>query len=71
MVHIALPTAALRGAQRVLLVALLAPALLIAVIATTPALLVVPFLRNGTRRTKDLLGAFAAMAATLLRDSRS
>ncbi|WP_457028515.1 dTMP kinase [Kitasatospora sp. P5_F3] len=56
--------------QRVLLVALLAPVLLITVLATVPALAVLPFLRNGNRRTVNLLNTHAATATVLLRGSR-
>jgi hypothetical protein len=57
--------------QRVLLVALLAPALLITVLATTPALLVLPFLPRGTERAIELLQIHGANSATLLNASRA
>jgi hypothetical protein len=61
---------ALANLQRVLLVALLAPAHLVTVLATVPALVVLPFLPDGSRRTAALLRSHAALAATLLRGSR-
>ncbi|CAL9590038.1 hypothetical protein [Streptomyces sp. enrichment culture] len=52
--------------RRVLLVALLAPALLVALTATVPALAVLPFLPDGTDRTVRLLRAHNAYLRTLL-----
>ncbi|MFJ9459704.1 dTMP kinase [Kitasatospora sp. NPDC101447] len=57
--------------QRVLLVALLAPVLLITVLATVPALVVLPFLRDGNRRTASLLRSHTDAAAALLAGSRT
>ncbi|MFF3071170.1 dTMP kinase [Kitasatospora sp. NPDC057904] len=57
--------------QRVLLVALLSPALVITVLATVPALTVLPFLPDGTRRTVDLLRTHANAASALLSASRA
>jgi hypothetical protein len=71
MSPIPIPTAALSGLQRVLLVAALAPALLIVVVASIPAILVLPFLDDGVQRAKSLLGAHTKLVATLLRDSRA
>ncbi|MFD0568476.1 hypothetical protein ACFQ0T_03285 [Kitasatospora gansuensis] len=56
--------------QRVLLVALLAPVLAVMVLATVPALAVLPFLPDGDRRTVSLLKTHATTAAVLLRGSR-
>ncbi|MFJ8431568.1 dTMP kinase [Kitasatospora sp. NPDC094019] len=56
--------------QRVLLVALLAPVLVLVVVATVPALLVLPFLRDGDRRVVSLLRAHTAALSALLTGSR-
>jgi len=56
--------------QRVLLVALLAPGMLVAVIAAVPALLVLPFVTGGTERCIKLLSAYTKYARTLLTGSR-
>ncbi|MDQ0779062.1 hypothetical protein QF026_007528 [Streptomyces aurantiacus] len=55
--------------RRVLLVALLAPALLMALTATVPALAVLPFLTDGTDRAVRLLRAHNAYLRTLLTTS--
>ncbi|MFJ9448246.1 dTMP kinase [Kitasatospora sp. NPDC101235] len=66
-----LPSPRVLGAlQRVLLVALLAPVLIIASLAAVPALMVLPFLPDGTPRAVQLLTAHAATARTLLAWSR-
>ncbi|MEU4142948.1 dTMP kinase [Streptomyces parvulus] len=55
--------------RRVLLVALLTPALLLALTATVPALAVLPFLTDGTERAVRLLWAHNAYLRTLLATS--
>jgi hypothetical protein len=66
-----IPPAAIGTSQRVLLVALLMPALLLIVLATVPALMMLPFLRDGIRRTSSLMRAHTEITATLLKDSRT
>lgn len=56
--------------HRVLVVALLTPAVLIALAAALPALAVLPFLPGGTERTVELLTAHTRYLATLLTNSR-
>lgn len=56
--------------QRVLLVALLTPAVLVALIAAVPALIVLPFLPGGTERAIKLLCAHTRYLGTLLTNSR-
>ncbi|CAN3978598.1 dTMP kinase [Kitasatospora purpeofusca] len=56
--------------QRVLLVALLTPVLAVVVLATVPALLVLPFLRDGDRRVVSLLRTHTATLSVLLTGSR-
>ncbi|MFJ9776767.1 dTMP kinase [Kitasatospora sp. NPDC101157] len=60
-----------RTAQRVLLVALLTPALLVTVLAAVPALVVLPFLPGGTDRAVRLLHTHTAQLRTLLNASRA
>lgn len=57
------------GLQRVLLVALLTPALLLVIGALVPALAVLPFRADGTERVLRLLAAITAIDGTLLRRS--
>ncbi|MGW2376574.1 dTMP kinase [Kitasatospora sp. NPDC001683] len=52
--------------QRVMVVALLAPVLLIAAIASVPVFAILPFLSHGTERTVRILTAHTAYARTLL-----
>jgi hypothetical protein len=56
--------------QRVLLVALLTPAVLIALLATIPALALLPFFPAGTDRATRLLSAHTRYLNTLLTNSR-
>ncbi|MFE5088491.1 hypothetical protein [Streptomyces mirabilis] len=56
--------------RRVLLVALLAPAVLVALIAAVPALALLPFFPGGTDRAIKLLAAHARYLSTLLTNSR-
>ncbi|MFI0860809.1 dTMP kinase [Streptomyces smyrnaeus] len=56
--------------QRVLLVALLTPAVLIALAAAVPALALLPFLPGGTDRAIKLLTAHTTYLRTLLTTSR-
>lgn len=66
-----LPSPRTLGAlQRVLLVALLTPAVLIALTAAVPALTVMPFLSGGTDRAIKLLAAHTRYLYTLLTSSR-
>lgn len=57
--------------ERVLLVALLVPVLLLTVAATVPALVVLPFLPGGCARAVQLLRTHTAAIAALLRGSRT
>jgi hypothetical protein len=57
---------ALGPSQRVLLVALLTPAVLIALMAAVPALIVLPFCPGGTDRAIRLLEANTAYLRTLV-----
>ncbi|MFH9347578.1 dTMP kinase [Kitasatospora sp. NPDC017646] len=68
-----LPLLPLSGltAQRVLLVALLTPLLLVTVLAAVPALVVLPFLPGGTDRAVRLLRTHTAQLRTLLNASRA
>lgn len=66
-----LSSRALGALQRVLLVALLAPALLVAIVAAVPAMLILPFLPRGTERTVRLLKAHTAYLRTLLTASQN
>ncbi|MER6563449.1 dTMP kinase [Streptomyces sp. NPDC001027] len=66
-----LPAARTVGAlQRVLLVALLSPAVLVALAAAVPALVFLPFLPGGTDRAIKLLSAHTWYLSTLLTNSR-
>lgn len=66
-----LPDARRLGAlQRVLLVALLTPAVLVALVATVPALMVLPFCRQGGNRAAALMKAQTVYMRTLLTASR-
>jgi hypothetical protein len=56
--------------QRVLTIALLTPAVLIALVAALPALVVLPFLPGGTDRAIKLLAAHTRYLTTLLTNSR-
>ncbi|MFD5634790.1 dTMP kinase [Streptomyces sp. NPDC127077] len=56
--------------QRVLLVTLLTPAVVIALAAAVPALILLPFLPGGTDRTIKLLKAHNTYLSTLLTKSR-
>lgn len=64
------PARALVALQRVLLVALLAPVVLIAAAAAIPAFALLPLLPNGTDRAVTLMGAYTAYARTLLSSSQ-
>jgi hypothetical protein len=64
-----MPTRSLGAFQRVLLVALLTPVILIAVTAAIPALILLPFLPRGTERAVLLLTAFTTYAGVLLSKS--
>jgi hypothetical protein len=57
--------------QRVLLVTLLTPAVLIALTAAVPALIVLPFLPEGTDRAIALLTAHRRYLSALLTNSKS
>ncbi|MFM9625127.1 dTMP kinase [Streptomyces turgidiscabies] len=66
-----LPSPRTLGAlQRVLLVALLTPAVLIALTAAVPALILLPFFPGGTDRAIKLLTAHTRYLGTLLTNSR-
>ncbi|WP_406326599.1 dTMP kinase [Streptomyces sp. NBC_00203] len=56
--------------QRVLLVALLTPAVLVALAAAVPSLILLPFLPGGTDRATKLLTAHTRYLSTLLTNSR-
>ena len=56
--------------QRVLNIALLTPAVFMALAAALPALMVLPFLPGGTDRAIKLLAAHTRYLATLLAHSR-
>jgi hypothetical protein len=56
--------------ERAVLVALLLPPMLLVVLATLPALAVLPFLPEGERRTASLLRLHTAAARTLLAGTR-
>lgn len=62
---------ALGAFQRVLTVALLTPAVLLALTAALPALTVLPFLPGGTDRAIKLLTAQTCYLTTLLTKSRT
>jgi hypothetical protein len=64
------PPRALGALQRVALVGLLTPAVLLALAAAVPALLVLPFLPGGTERSVRLLSAHTGYLRTLLTGSR-
>lgn len=66
MTYLPLPIGPL---QRVLVVALLTPALLVALTAAVPALAILPFLTDGTDRAVRLLRAHNAYLRTLLTTS--
>lgn len=71
MTLLPLPSPRTAGAlQRVLLVALLTPAVLLSLLPMVPALLTLPFLPGGTERTVTLLHAHTACVRTLLTGSR-
>ncbi|MFE1986077.1 dTMP kinase [Streptomyces mirabilis] len=57
--------------QRVLLVALLTPAVLVALGAAVPALVLLPLLPGGTDRATKLLSAHTRYLSTLLTESRT
>jgi hypothetical protein len=61
----------LSGLQRVLLVALLTPALIIAITAAVPAMALLPFFPQGTERTIRILRAHTTYLRTLLTASRT
>ncbi|MEU5403885.1 dTMP kinase [Streptomyces californicus] len=65
------PPSTLGAIQRVLLVALLTPAVLLALAAAVPALIVLPFLPGGTDRAIALLTAHTAYLKALLTGSRT
>ncbi|OQR59960.1 dTMP kinase [Streptomyces maremycinicus] len=66
-----LPSPRTLGAlQRVMLVALLTPAVLVALTAAVPALVLLPFLPGGTDRAIKLLTAHTRYLGTLLTNSR-
>ncbi len=65
------PLSALGAIQRVLLVALLTPAVLLALAAAVPALIVLPFLPGGTDLAIALLTARTAYLRALLTGSRT
>lgn len=65
-----LPIRPLGALQRVLLVALLMPVVLIAATASIPALVVLPFFPGGTDRAVLLLTTFTSYATALLTNSR-
>ncbi|WLQ62071.1 dTMP kinase [Streptomyces glycanivorans] len=65
------PLSALGAIQRVLLVTLLTPAVLLALTAAVPALIVLPFLPGGTDRAIALLTAHTAYLTALLTGSRT
>lgn len=56
--------------KRVLLVALLTPVLIVALAASLPALLVLPFLPGGTDRAIRLMRAHRSYLLALLKESR-
>ncbi|MFJ2818486.1 dTMP kinase [Streptomyces sp. NPDC087294] len=61
---------ALCALQRVLLVTLLTPAVLIALTTAIPALVVLPFFPSGTDRAIKILTAHTRYLSTLLTNSR-
>ncbi|MFC6064360.1 hypothetical protein [Streptomyces ochraceiscleroticus] len=65
------PPPALAPLQRVLIVALIAPTLLLITVAALPALAVMPFFPGGTERSIALLRAHMAYVRTLLTGSQS
>ncbi|MGW6732354.1 dTMP kinase [Streptomyces sp. NPDC055013] len=71
MLPVWLPSLRTVGAlQRVLIVALLTPAVLVALAAVLPALALLPFLPGGTDRAVKLLTAHTRYLSTLLTNSR-
>ncbi|MFF5480932.1 dTMP kinase [Streptomyces sp. NPDC012935] len=71
MLPVWLPSPRTVGAlQRVLIVALLTPAVLVALAAVLPALALLPFLPGGTDRAIKLLTAHTRYLSTLLTNSR-
>jgi hypothetical protein len=58
-------------AQRVVLVALCAPAMLLLVAATVPALIVLPFRKDGIDRAAKILAAHTTYARVVLASSRT
>lgn len=64
-------TRTLGALQRVLLVALLTPAVLISLTTAIPALAVLPFLSGGTDRAVTLLTAHTHYLNSLLTNSRT
>jgi hypothetical protein len=62
--------ASLAALQRVLLIALLVPVVAVMAVGSLPALVVLPFLPNGTDRATHLLTANRAYLNTLLTGSR-
>ncbi|MFE2699255.1 dTMP kinase [Streptomyces mirabilis] len=59
------------GLQRVLVVALLLPILVVPLVAAVPALTLLPFLPHGTDSALRLLGAHRDYMSSLLTGSRS
>ncbi|MGW4759694.1 dTMP kinase [Streptomyces chartreusis] len=71
MLPVWLPSPRTVGAlQRVLIVALLTPAVLVALTAAVPALVLLPFLPGGTDRAIKLFTAHTRYLGTLLTSSR-
>ena len=68
---IMLPIRALGATQRVLIIALLVPALLLVTVSALPALMIMPFLPNGTDHVIKLLHTHITYAHVLLVGSRS
>ncbi|MFE7445641.1 dTMP kinase [Streptomyces chartreusis] len=71
MLPVWLPSPRTVGAlQRVLIVALLTPAVLVALTAAVPALVLLPFLPGGTDRAIKLFTVYTRYLGTLLTSSR-
>ncbi|MGW2725381.1 dTMP kinase [Streptomyces sp. NPDC001492] len=64
------PARSLGALQRVLLVALLTPVVLIVAIASVPAFVVLPFFPGGTDRVTLLLTTLTGYVTALLTNSR-
>jgi len=71
VVPLAVPPSHFPGLQRVALVALLAPVLLLMAAATVPATVVLAFVRDGPQRIGALLAAFTSFGRMLLAESRT